>query len=171
MEDRRYDRDWSDANESVVRQMLAQGEQMLVSQIQLAVNADQRAMTSASIFIGVAAALFAATLAYFATVGNVVLFVSGLSVSALMLCAAYLCFHAARPVDFWLPGNCPAEWWGVDEPDLVALMGAESENYQEKIEDNNGLLASNARWFSCGIQTAFVAPVVGVGIWVISSLL
>ena len=58
---------WENVSEPMAREILARGDKFLEAQMQLAIAADQRATTSASILVSVAAATAAAFIAFWGT--------------------------------------------------------------------------------------------------------
>ena len=159
--------DWSDVDLETARQILHQGEVFLSAQLTAALAADQRAMTSASIFIGFAAVMLGASLAYWGEHKDVALFVAGLTGAVLMFSASVCCFLAARPRDFYYPGNHPNRWWNVCTERLAVLTAGETENYQEVIDANAGVIASNNKWLGRGIKAAVVAPILAFIVWLL----
>lgn len=167
----KYDLDWSDVPEHMARIILHQGEVFLDAQLRTALSADQRAMIGASIFTGLAAAVLAATLAYWSASHDPALFLAGLATAVLMVSGGFCCMHAARPVDFNSPGGEPGQWWDERYGSLVVAMGGESENYQERIDVNDKVLRKNAKWLTWGIRLAWAAPIVGFIVWIFASQL
>ena len=100
-EERTSELDWAGVPEDMARRILDLGEKYLESQLQTALSADQRAVTSASIFAGIAAAILAVLVAVWSGDGdNISLLVAGLATAATMTVSAFFCWRAARPVDF-----------------------------------------------------------------------
>ena len=166
-----YDLDWSGVPMETVQQILHQGEMYLSSQLQAALASDQRSTTCASIFIGLSAALLAASLAQWSDGGSGAILHAGLVASAFLLAGAFCYFHAARPVDFYFPGNAPESWFGTRKQGLVVAIGGEVENYQFCISQNEDVLAGNAEWYRLGYRFALVAPIFGVLTFFLSSSL
>lgn len=157
--------DWSNVDERMAAHILQQGEKVLAAQVQLAIAADQRAMSSANMFVTVAVGVAAATLGYHGVRAELPVLIAGMTCSGLMLVAAGCCFFAAKPQPFHLPGAHPRSWWDIRHGRLVEAMGGESENCQEQIDHNERVLKGNARWLRVGLATAIEAPVVAVMIW------
>lgn len=157
-----YDLDWDNVPLEMAQQILHQGEMYLSSQLQTAIASDQRSTTSASVFIGFAAALQAASVAYWSDDGQFAVVGGGLISSLFLLCGAFCYFHAARPVDFYFPGNLPEAWFGTRNQKLVAAIGGEAENYQFCIVHNEGILGGNADWYRLGSRFVLVAPIFGL---------
>jgi len=167
---RQYDLDWSDVSEDMARQILHQGEIHMAAQLQAALASDQRATTSASLFAGFATALLGAVLAYSkAHPSDSALFVGGVVSVAFLVMAAILCFLAARPVNFYWPGNNPVEWFEARDEPLAVALGGEAENYDPRIEANAQFMDNNAKLFMAGALSAVVAPVAGLIVWALLS--
>jgi hypothetical protein len=77
----------------------------------------------------------------------------------MLLIAAYCFFHAAKPVDFYFPGNQPDEWYGCLSEPLLISKGVEIENYQSMIDDNATALERSATMLTRGINFAVLSPV------------
>lgn len=157
--------DWTGVDGDMAGRILHQGELYLAAQLQTALAADQRAMTTAGILIGFATAIIGATLAYYNQSNNVPLLSAGLTASTFMLLGSFCCLYAARPVDFTSHGSHPNQWWDLREADLAELMGGEAENYQTGISENARTLNSNASWLYRGMRCAVVAPILALIVW------
>lgn len=156
-----YDLDWDDVPLEMAHQILRQGEAYLSAQLQTAIASDQRSTTSASIFTGFAAAIQAASLAYWTNDGQLAVVVGGVVSSICLLCGAFCHFHAARPVDFYFPGNRPEAWFGTRKVKLAVAIGGETENYQFCIAHNDEIIDNNAEWYRRGSRFVLMAPVLG----------
>jgi hypothetical protein len=159
------EKDWSDVDVEMARQILHQGETFLKAQLDVALASDRRAITAASIFITFATAILGAALANFVARGSASLLVAGIAASAFMFFGAFFAFNAARPVTFYFPGNHPMEWWSCRKAALQEALGGEAENYQTRIESNERVLAENAERLGFAMRFAVCAPVVALIIW------
>lgn len=156
-----FDLDWSTVDEEMVREIIRLAEVHFAAQLTAGTAADSRAMTSASIFTALAAAIvaFSASL-YDTTVPASVYWACGATAVGLLTSAA-ICFYAARSVDFYWAGNDPAEWFPVRNGSLVVALGGEAENYHTRIAYNAHVLEMNARWVARGLAVALVSPIIG----------
>jgi hypothetical protein len=145
--------------------ILRQGELYLDGQSRLALAADQRALSAASIFSGFAAVVLATTLAYWEQTGSLDLLLAGLMTMGLMLIGAFSSMGAAWPVGFALPGNEPKQWWPLRNEPLNTNLGGETENYQKLIDMNFSILVTNARWLKVGLAFGVTAPLFGALTW------
>jgi hypothetical protein len=149
--------------------VLRQGELYLQAQLQSAIASDQRATTMAAFFSSMGAAIAAASLAYWDRSGEIAILVAGLSGGILMAAGACLCLWAARPVDFYFPGNHPSCYGEVMHKPLADVICGEAENYQEHIEKNATILQSNSKLVSSGAMASTAAPLIAILIWGIVS--
>lgn len=157
--------DWKNIDESMASRLLAQAQTFLDAQFRAAQALDQRAMTSASIFIAFSAAIIG-----FAAQNEVLdegmLTIPAIVSAAFLLVAAVLAFWAARPVDFYYPGSHPREWWPVAFEPLKEVLAGESENYQEAIDHNDSTLRHNRRLVNYAMIFAGLAPTAGLISWI-----
>lgn len=156
---------WKDVDLDVIKAIFEQGEKHLESQLQTGMAADQRATTVATIFIGVTTAVVGATITYWSTAHNFPILLAGLSTAIVMLVGTLFILWSSRPIDFYFPGNQPVEWWPAVRSDIKVLIGGETENYQEKINDNALVLERNAKWMGRGLTLSILSPVIGLVIW------
>lgn len=158
---------------ALTRMAVGEGERYLSGQLTLATSADQRAAVLGGIFTAAGTAILAGLLAAYspATTSNAILF-SGIVVAGLFLLGAGLCISTALPVGFFLPGNEPAEWRADIESDraLIDALQEEADNYQLKIEDNRAVLKRNAERFKSGAIAGIAAPVTGLTVWILVSI-
>lgn len=152
----------------LAERVLKQGELRLNAQLQVALAADQRAVTSAAILVAVASAAlgFAGAQATNCNIDvpfAVALLVAGLS----LLVSAAFCVGAARPVKFALVGAYPEEWWDDDvtAKPLEECLWTESNNYNVRINDNRTVLSHNAALLRKGMYLACVSPLIGLFSW------
>jgi hypothetical protein len=160
--------DWTDVSESMVRQIVQQAETYLQSQFQAGLASDQRAMTIASVLVTVATAAAASALAYWDKTGSLPILAAGLAGATVMLVGAGLGAWAARPVDFYYPGNQPSSWYHCRRGDLVKALGGEAENYEQHIDYNEAILRNNNRAIAWSAKLAIAAPIVAVAVWAVS---
>lgn len=166
--------DWTKNTEDAAREVVREAEAFLTAQVALAVSADQRASSMASIFTAAGAGLIVGlmTLAssdHAAATSSLGIYVGGGIASILFLVAAIFSMSAALPVDFEVPGNVAASWKDDIESGrpLREALGELAETYDEKIASNNTVLADNARRFKRGAQLAISAPALGALAWVL----
>ena len=86
-------------NKELAERVLYQGELRLSAQLQIALGADQRAITSASILIGIATAAFGFAGAMLPGTDSTIA-ISAALVGGLLLVAGGFCVWAAWPVPF-----------------------------------------------------------------------
>jgi len=153
----------------MARLIVEQGDKYLEWQFQAALAADQRATTSASIFIGFSAALFVGVITYWADQKDCAVLLGGLLTAALLFFGAGCCFWAALPRDFYSPGNEPARWFGVVDQKISVALGREATNYQTRIDVNDRALGKMAQWFKWGTIVACIAPIAGAIVWIVFS--
>ena len=161
---------WADVDEKMATLILQQGEKILASQVQLAIAADQRAISSANTFVTVAVGVLAATLGYYGVEPLLSVLMAGLIGAGMITTAAICCFIAASPRLIHLPGGHPRSWQSVRQAKMNEAMGGEAENYQEQIDYNDQLLMNNSQWLKAGLLTAVVAPIVSSIVWSMSFL-
>jgi hypothetical protein len=157
--------DWTGVSEPMTRQIADQGEKFMTAQLQVAIAADQRAMTLASVFAAIATAAIAGALAYWDKVGSIPILLAGLIGGVWMLIGSGVCMWAARTIDFYLPGNHPAQWYESRFESLAEALGGEAENYQERIESNAERLGENGRLVRLGSKFAISAPLIAICAW------
>jgi hypothetical protein len=163
--------DWDGVTGDMARLILAQGEAHLRGQLQVAADADRRAMTFASIFVTMATAVLGATVAFYNVKSDKAALIGGIAAVLCGVAAAVLCVWTARPQGFHLPGNHPRLWWPVRKNDLVATIGGETENYQDRIDYNDRVLSKNSTIFMIGAILGVTAPAVGTLAWFIATRL
>jgi hypothetical protein len=154
--------DWANVPESIARLILEQGERHLSAQLSSGLASDQRSMTAAAILIGFAAALAGAGIA---ASNDTSILVASLVGGVVMLVGAGMCAYAARPTNFYFPGNHPNRWWPVANETVSTLIGGETENYQWMISENEKVLSRNGKWLERGLILSSLAPVIGVLVW------
>jgi len=157
---------WQGSDRVLVEVMLREGETFLQAQLVVATSADQRAAVLGGIYAAAGTALVAGIIAAVAASSDfphaVVL---GCALAgALFLVSSALCLSTALPVDFWLPGNEPSNWYEDIEKGVAieVALGEEAVNYQSKIDENNKALKANAGRYRWGVYIGIAAPVLGV---------
>ncbi len=157
----------------LAERVLKQGELRLGAQLQLALAADQRAVTSAAILVAVASAAlgFAGEQAT-DTNTDVPLAVALLVAGLFLLGSAWFCVSAARPVKFGLVGAYPEEWWKdeVAAKPFEECLWKESNNYNVKISDNLVVIKSNTALLRKGMYLACASPLIGFASWLVFRL-
>ncbi|RDD60496.1 hypothetical protein [Ferruginivarius sediminum] len=148
-------------SEELARTVMRQGELNLDAQLRLAMNADQRGASLASVFALLASGLLAAAAAKAVPPnGSIALAVSG----ALEVVAAVMCVVATWPRPFAVPGNRPKNWWddGVTNRSLAECLYRESLNYESAISRNRCRLDWSSRWVTFGALVGVISPMVGL---------
>jgi hypothetical protein len=121
------------------------GEAYLSTQMQLAIAADQRAMTLGSILAAAASIMLGFAFSEIGgSSGVTVLF---LLVSSALALACGLAFYSARPVPIKPLGNEPSAWYGdlKDETPIIDALRDDLAVIQRSIESNLLLMAANGR--------------------------
>lgn len=147
---------------ALAQTVLRQGELRLQAQLQVAIGADQRAMTMGAVFIAGAAACLG-----FASDADLPGLIGALVAAAQLLSGAGLAIGAAWPTAFRLVGSRPNLWWtdGVEDKPLAAALEKESNNYAKYIAKNDDALDAAAQWLMWGAVVGASAPVVGAAAW------
>lgn len=153
------------------QQILAQGERYLQSQLEVATASDQRATTVATFFGTMATAVIAGSMAYWDAKQDLPILLAGLVGASAMIAGACMCLWAARPVDFYFPGNHPAHWFPVATRPLSEILFGEAQNYQEHIEANDDALKENSKMVARGAALAVAAPLLAVATWLAVGLI
>jgi hypothetical protein len=161
---------WRKAELELVKEILREAEVNLQGQLSLAIAADQRSSVMASLFTAAAAAIVAGliTLASTDNASHPIAIYTGGAVAAMLLAAgASLCIWAARPINFYVPGNEPKSWYGdiANPRELKVLLGEQAEVYQEMIDDNMRTLSKNSQRFIAGAMAGMAAPLAGFVVW------
>ena len=154
----------------LVERVLSQGEARLNAQLQIALAADSRAMTSASIFVGVASALVGyAGFVFSTTTPNLPLGIAALIGGAAMMVSAILCAFAARPTEFRLVGANPDNWWqdDVTNKPYSECIWRESQNYSTRIRENVSTLGTNAARVNLAMMIAVCTPAICLLSWAV----
>jgi len=159
--------DWSGVDEKVARQIYDQGHAFLGAQLQAALAADARATAMAGLYTTLALATLAAGFAYWDKSESLSPLLAGIVAGVFLIAAAIVSAWAARPTDFYFPGNQPSQWFACRKSDLAGLLGGEAENYDERIAYNDDLLGENQRAIRAAFALAIVAPLAGALAWVI----
>ncbi len=164
------DLSWEGVSKDMATQILYQGEVYLDAQLRIAIASDQRAITAASVIVSIATAIVAGTLAYWTVEKNLPLLISGLICGLLLTLGAFLSLRAARPIDFYAPGNSPSQWWDCRNDDLVHAIGGEAKNYQARIDYNERCLQKNANYLNYGTAIAAAAPLIAFLAWYLATI-
>lgn len=167
MADEPEDDGWVGVSEPMARQILTQAETYLQAQLQSALAADSRATAMAALFVTLALAASGGGLGYWNESGSLSPLLGGLSAGALLTAAAGSAAWAARPINFFFPGNVPDSWMDCRGNDLAAMLGYEAENYGEHIKANDNALGENQRALRRSYGFAIAAPVVGAVAWLL----
>ena len=153
---------WDSVKPEMLDFVFEQADKHLAAQLTMGIASDARAISIASIFIGFSGVIVAATTGYWAAIPSCLVLAVGISIGVTLFIAALCCFWAARPVDFYYPGNQPDNWYDVLSSDLTESKAFEIENYDQIISENAKILATNAKWLAAGFIAASLSPVIGV---------
>lgn len=154
--------DWSSVEPDVIDFVFYQSEKYLDAQFQSGVAADSRAITATSIFVGLAAASSAGAGSLIISSQQASAYLAAAFLAVGFSIAAFLCFRAAEPVDFYPAGNQPKQWIPVLGESLYVAKGGEIENYQEMISDNELALDRSARRLRRGVLAALASPAIAL---------
>lgn len=162
---------WADVSIEVVDFVFYQAERHVDAQLQSGIASDARAISSASTLAPLAGIVLASSFGYWITNPSTPLLAAGIVLGVVLMLAAFFCFLAAKPIDFYFPGNQPSEWYGCLADSLSVSKGFEIENYQSMIEDNAAALDRAAKWLMRGINLAIASPlaflvVYGITYWI-----
>src|SRR5690606_28598473 len=115
------------ADEAMVDEILREAEARLSAQLEVAIAADQRAMTFLGFLLTLIVFLLGAALAAFtAQVPSFSIAVSAIISAAGFLVAAYFAYEASKPIEFEFVGNDPSGWVS-DVEDGTTLLTAKAE--------------------------------------------
>lgn len=149
--------------EQVIRESLRQSEEILRSQLAIAIAADTRALTFCGITL--AAASLLAGLAGQASVGAAMFVASGF-----LYASAALAAWSAMPVDWYAPGQP-----GRDFDEDIASDKAVTEVMREMVAHNDShfdhnerIRAAQSRWLRISASLAAVAAPVGMLVQVVA---
>ncbi|HEX6964003.1 MAG TPA: hypothetical protein VF175_19200 [Lacipirellula sp.] len=154
-----------DMTRELVERVLQQGEIRLSAQLQIALAADQRAVTAAAILVAVASVTLGFAGDEITKAATDIPFAVSTALAGLMLLiSAAVCVTAAMPTKFALAGAVPENWWsdGVTERAYEECLWRESCNYTRRIVDNRETLRQNADRLRLGMYLACSAPVTGL---------
>ena len=154
--------EWNTVEPEVVDFVFYQAEKNLEAQLQAGIASDARAISAASILVGLSGVIIAASLGYWVAHPEISILLTGIVSGFFFLLAAYQCFRAAKPIDFYFPGNQPAEWYQCLGDPLNNSKGGEVENYQEMISENQTALDSAADFLINGMRLAIATPFISV---------
>lgn len=159
--------DWLKIDASVVRSLFNQAEKRLDGQTDVALAADARALSILSLFFGVASALLAYAILKFSERGADPLVASAFLSSFLLFVSCALIAYSARPVNFYVSGTEPKNWFECLESPETVIIGGECGNYDEMIAENENIIAANERSLRRGIYTALTTPALAVATYLI----
>lgn len=156
---------WDGVSEPMARQILSQAETYLQAQLQTALAADSRATTMAGLFVTLALAALGGGLGYWDKAGASSPLIAGLIAGGLFTAAAGHAAWAARPIDFYFPGNVPDGWMDCRHAALAPMLGYEAENYGAHINANDIALGANQKALRRSYAFAIAAPLLGAIGW------
>ncbi|MEO5375989.1 MAG: hypothetical protein H7840_17325 [Alphaproteobacteria bacterium] len=157
--------DWKGVMLETAREILRQGELYLSAQLTTALAADQRAVRLAGLFSAATSGLLAGGLALLTADSPVVeLGTAALVMGVTMLVGLWFAVKATRPVDFYVVGNHPRQWWTEDDlhGPLSIALGQQGEHCQKAIDHNAEVLAGNGRSLRVALTLGLWTPVVGI---------
>jgi len=157
--------DWSEVDEGMARQIFEQGQTFLQAQLQVALAADQRATAIAGLFATVGTAAIGGAFAYWDKEADSAILVAGVLTGVGMIAGALRALWAARPVPFNTAGNYPNKWYECRTEPLALMLGAEAENYQACITENEAILKANGAAIRQGATLAVASPLAGTLAW------
>lgn len=153
------------SNIELAKTVLLQGEKRLNSQLQMALEADSRAISVANIFATQAAAALAGILAAagFDKLSIDLMIALGM-VGAGATIACFLCVKAAAPCGFNPAGSRPDNWWSdnVEEKEFYDCLKKESMNYHKYITWNREKMQSRALLVQIGINIGYATPILSI---------
>ena len=155
---------WKGKNLDLVKEACRHGELKLQSQVQIATSADQRATVLAGIYVAAATGVIGALAAVDVIRSSPALAAASAVAAIAFLAAAVLCITATLPVNFWVPGNEPSEWYGDIEKGtpLEVAIGEQADHFDESIRANTKVIATNAKRFFWGALIGIGAPFLGL---------
>lgn len=156
--------DWTGTSESMIREILSQGEMFLQAQLKCALAADQRATTFTSVIVTLSAAVLAGGIALWGKVPNDAV-IAMLVMSASLLLAAFFAAWACRPIAFFYPGSRPDQWYDNRLDDLPGMLGGAVENVQLSIDENDKFIDGNEDAFRASLALAVLTPLFGLIVW------
>jgi hypothetical protein len=162
--------DLSSIPETTIEEMHRQAEACLAGTIQLALAADARATTLTGILGGGAVALLAAGASIVASGSydkfHAVLW-SALVVAVAWFFGAMSCAWSGRPTEFYIGGYEPRRL-AKSATDRVWVLRYATEDLQKRIDANRKTLDHNAKYLRCGLLSALLGVVAGVGLFFIA---
>jgi hypothetical protein len=155
---------WQGKNLDLIKEACRHGEAKLSAQVQIATSADQRATVLAGIYVAAATGVIGALAAVDVIRHSIPLAAASAVAAVAFLGGAVLCITATLPVDFWVPGNEPGEWYADIEngTPLEVAIGEQAQHFDDSIKANSKVIASNARRFFWGAIIGIGAPFIGV---------
>jgi hypothetical protein len=151
-------------SEELIREARRNGETYLSTQIELALAADQRAMTLGGILAATSSIVLGFALSGLSS-SSATFFALVLSLALAISCA--LAFYSARPAAISPPGNLPSGWYEdiSQNTPLAAALLEDLAVIQRSIEKNSRLIEGNARWLRAALIIAAMAviftPIIG----------
>ncbi len=163
-------------DDTILVEVVREGEAMLAAQLNIATAADQRALTFAGFLIAISTAVLGGAAALvLGEKTNWCLVVIGAGYAAWLIAAAGGAIWSAMPNMFSVPGNEPSSWhpeqWRVGSAGPFSIKQARVEQavtLQSQIGKNKRALKRNAGHMTRAIGGAFVATVLAasaLGVW------
>lgn len=162
--------DFSSIPEVAIEELHQQAETCLAGTIQLALAADARATTLVGILGGGAVALLAGAASIIASDNydkfHAVLW-SALVVAVAWFVGTVSCAWSGRPTEFYVGGYEP-RLLAQSATDRVWMLRYATEDLQKRIDANRKVLHRNATFLRCGLLSALLGVVAGVGLFFIA---
>jgi hypothetical protein len=158
--------DLSAVPSDAIKELHRQGEACLQGTVQLAIAADQRATTLAGIFGAGGIALLAAAATVLAGAHPSLSLLGGAAATSVcFLAGAIFCAYAGRPIDFFVPGYEPRLLAPSATADEAWLLRYATEDIQQRIDANRGVLERSATHLRKAAILALSAPAFGAGMF------
>lgn len=151
------------ADEAFVDEILREAEARLSAQLEVAVAADQRAMTFLGFLLTLVVFLIGGALAAFTAETPSVSIALIAAIGAVgFVAASYFAYQASKPVNFEFVGNDPSGWVGdVEEgKTLLAAKAEQCAHYDEMLKDNRAAMSRSSE--ALQRSSAIAAITVGV---------
>lgn len=157
----------------LIKEACRNGENRISAQITIATSADQRATILAGIYVAASVGIIAALATYQHECRTIPIKLMCFSASLVFIISSMLCIISTFPVEFWLPGNDPKEWEiDIEKNTPIAEAIHEQASYfDNEIKQNNATMKKNAKMFKIGALMGILAPIIGVMLGGIASLL
>lgn len=151
-------------DQSILAEIVREGEARIAAQFAAATAADQRALTWSGFVITIATAAGGGAMTLALSGKFIPLAVIGVLFSALLSISAALAIQTVRPSHFCLPGNLPESWlpqeWEPNQArDIIQARVEQARCLNNQIDDNAKWAANNAKRLSESITLAAAATI------------